>query len=121
MNKTVKWILISVLIIVLAVVVYYLVKASQQPSTQPPGPPAPPGGPGTDLANILGGLFSGNWWKNLFGGSPKVVDCDPARPGYEKDGTPNANCGKDYTGCDINKCDLNRPGWNQCGFPDTRC
>lgn len=118
MSKTVKWIIIILLILTLVAVVFFIIREINKPTQQGPG--TAPGG----IASILGAYLPqlSNWVKGLFGGKgPDVVDCDPNRPGYEKDGTYNVNCGKNYTGCDPDKCDPLRSGWNQCGFPDNRC
>lgn len=120
-KKTVTWIVIAALVIALIIGLYFVVKAMEPKlpviSTTTPGTtPAPT----TGIVDILGTLFEGI--KNLFGPkSPEVVQCDPSRPGYEKDGTPNPNCGKDYTGCELGKCDPNRSGYDECGFPTINC
>lgn len=108
-------------LIALAIILYNATKP------KPVGPPAPSpdaGGFGGAIGTIIAGL--GGWLGNLFGSggsgaSVPVVECDPDRIGYNKDGTANPNCGKDYTGCDYEKCDPNRSGWNMCGIPDNRC
>lgn len=79
-----------------------------------------------NLGNIIAGAIGG-FLGNLFGGggkdndTPATVQCDPNRAGYELDGTPNANCGKDYTGCVAGKCNPNRYGYDECGFPNVNC
>ena len=121
MNKTVKWILIGALVIALLIGLYFLAKASEPKLIIPGQAPQPaPGDLNTNIVGILGSLFTGI--QNLFGGgTPKVVDCDPDRPGYEKDGTANPNCAKDYTGCKVGVCDPKRSGYDECGFPTINC
>lgn len=59
------------------------------------------------LAVITGIFFLGiwqKWWKNPFAMADgnvvngNLTDCDPANPGFQKDGTANANCGTPTNG-----------------------
>lgn len=125
-QKTINILLVSGLILLLILGVSSLVKASGTSNLPPaPSPDAnPKAGLGDAFGKILGQIFSGNWFKNIFSGKddlPSVVNCDPNRVGYDMDGTANANCGKDYTGCKVGVCDPNRLGWDECGFPDMNC
>lgn len=120
MNKTVKWILIAVLIIAVIAFAIYLWQAYQRNQVPVnPNPNPNPQPPTNSLLDILAGLFSPGWVQNLFGGNkPK---CDPNRPGYDIDGYPKQQCGYNFSGCDPDKCDTTKSGWNQCGFLDSRC
>lgn len=120
--NTILFILLGLAIIIGLIALW----PKKEDATQPPINPPPPttSGLGGALGGILSGVFAGDWWKKIFGGKKDeypVVDCDPARPGYEKDGTVNPNCGKDYTGCVQGKCDPKRPGFDECGFLDVNC
>lgn len=124
MNKTVKWILIAVAaLVVIAGIIFAITYFSKKASAPPPPPNQPKPPVSTDILNILGGLFSGDWFKNLFGsgfnfGLPK---CDPSRPGYTTSGVYDARCTiSSGDGCDPNKCS-DQPGLNDCGFMDERC
>lgn len=123
-QKTINIILLSLLAVAIIIGVIAIFRKPAQPpvQVQPPGTP-PQSGLGGALGSILSNILTADFWKNLFGRKEEypVVDCDPNRPGFEKDGTANPNCGKNYTGCDPNKCDPNRSGWNECGFLDARC
>lgn len=138
-QRTINISLIIALLLGITIAVMAYIRSGKTPPPTPEDPNPKPYGLGGAFASILaqaGGLIS-----NLFTGAcdPKregytkggqykpekcgyvAIDCDPNRVGFEKDGTPNALCGKDYTGCDYNKCDPNRYGWNECGFLDNRC
>jgi|SRR3990167_10911473 len=125
-KSTIKWLIIAAVIIGL-IIVAVLIAMAAKPGTKTitgGGTTQTPGLGGT-LGNILGGVFSGNWWSNIFGGGGagnyETVNCDPNRPGYDKDGTPNPNCGKSYAGCTAGKCDPARPGFDECGFLNSNC
>ena|ERR1051326_5574014 len=123
-QKVINGILIGLLIVAILLGSLALAKANKPmvpPTPQNPNPP--PQGLGNAFGQILSNLFNSDFWKNLFGKKDEypVVDCDPNRKGYEKDGTPNPNCGKDYTGCTVGKCDPKRPGFDECGFLDVNC
>lgn len=115
MNKTVKWILIIILIIILIVAVYFLIKASQPQPVPNYNPPL--GGPPQD--NGFGAIIStvGGWLSTLWQTNAQK-QCDPNRPGFQKDGTYNP----DKCGMGVGfECDPNKPGYNMQGFPDTNC
>lgn len=119
-KKTWTVVLIILAIIALIVIGILIYKATKPVPIVQQEPIAPQPG----LGGLLGGLLSGigGWLGGLIKGDKgNVVDCDPNRPGYCKDGGPCPTCGKDYTGCDFDKCDPSRPGYNQCGFPDVNC
>lgn len=112
------------IIVILALIAFgvILYKATEPNTSPSPNPPtSPPQGTGGALSGIISSI--GGWFGSLFSNNnnPPVVDCDPNHIGYDKDGTPNPNCGKDYSGCDPDVCDPNRSGWNMCGMPDNRC
>lgn len=124
MSKGWKIGLVIFAVLALIALAIIIVRATKPEPVAPAPQPQGDGGLGGALGGILSGL--GGWIGSLFGSggggnSPSVVDCDPNNIGYDKDGTKNPNCGKDYTGCDYDKCDPNREGWNMCGMPDNRC
>lgn len=115
MNKTVKWILISVAIIIgIAIIIYAIRSFFPQPVA--PGVPPPPGGPAqvNPIDAIISGL--GGWLQNLFTGN----QCDPQHPGYTKSGKRDTKCDSvtydpSVSLCNPNLCDPARPGYDQCG------
>ena len=115
MNKTVKWILIALVIVAALALIIVAIKYFSQPAaTQPPVPGGPPPGPANSIIDILGGLFSGGFFNNLFNGKK----CDSARPGFQNNGVYNPDkCG---VGVGLG-CDPNRSGWNLGNFPDPSC
>lgn len=113
MNKTVKWILIALAIIAAIVLIIIGIKYLLEQSAPPAPAPPPAGGPSNAIVDALGALVAG--LGGLFGGAKK---CDPARPGFQKDGVYNPDkCGR-APGLE---CDPNRPGWNLGGFMDPSC
>lgn len=142
-QRTINIILFSLLglglIIGITTLIATFIRAGETPPATPDNPNPQPLGFGGAFASII--AQAGGFFKGLFGGQcdpnrwgytkdgqykpdkcgSATVNCDPNRSGYEINGTPNANCLKDYSGCDYNKCDPNRSGWNECGFPDNRC
>lgn len=114
MNKTVKWVLIVILIIILIAAVIFLVRASKpEPTNYVPGPPPASGSdPINAIITTVGGWLSTLWQTNA------GKQCDPNRPGFQKDGVYNPDkCG---SGAGF-ECDPNKPGYNMQGFPDTNC
>lgn len=116
MNKTVKWILIAVAIIVAVALIIWAVKSfSKGNGAQPPSlPSGPPAGPADGIADVLGNIFNSNFWNQLFAGKK----CNPNNPGFQYNGVYNPDkCG---TAPGLG-CDPNRPGWNLGGFMDPSC
>lgn len=84
------------------------VKASK-PRDLPSGyPPAPKPGLGDAIAGILSGVFT------AFSGN----QCDPANPGYTKNGKRNTKCD---TTTASKYCDCSRPGYATDGVADINC
>lgn len=117
MNKTVKWLLIALAIIVALVIIIlaikYFMDQSANNNTQPPVPPVQTGNVITDA---LSALFSGSFLTNLFGGKK----CDPNRPGYQMNG--DFNPAKCPTGpAQQYKCDCSKPGYTTAGAYKESC
>lgn len=120
MDKTVKWILIAVLIIVVLAFGIYLFTTWPRPST--PGPnPAPGPTPGGGLAALLGGFFSSDWIKKLLGGN-QMGDpaCQSANPGYDNNGFYTRACGG-VPGGGTGNCNPDNPGKDMYGFNSSQC
>lgn len=116
-NNTVKWILIVVVILAALALIawgikYYLDSRAPVPAPQPGGPPPA----GNSIIDILGNLFTGNFFSNLFSGNK----CDPDSPCYTKKGDYKQECcANNYNPnvniCNPNLCDPANPGYDQCG------
>lgn len=109
-NQTLKWILISLVIIVVLIALYFLWK-SQQPTPPVQQGTQPTPSTGGALGGILGEIFNSGWINNLFGGGIKggsgqttnnsgyttigncVNGCDDGNPGHDCDGFLSTNCG----------------------------
>ena len=121
MNKTVKWILIVVLILaVLAFLIYIFTRPSEtQPGPNPNPTPAP--GPGAGIAGLLAGFFSSDWIKNLLGGNNMANPaCQAANPGYDNNGFYTRACGGVPGGGGAN-CNPDDPGKDMAGFNSSQC
>lgn len=121
-NKTVKWILIAVLIIaVLAFLIYLITHWGGQ--NQPPPAPGTPPAPGAGIASILSGFFSSDWVKNLLGGNknPEMGDpaCNKNDPGFDNNGYYTRKCGGIPGGA--YNCDPDNPGKDMFGFNNSQC
>lgn len=118
MKKYLPYILIGLMVILIIVVVYYLSKPVQ---TQPinPGPPANP--TAGLISQVLGGIFSSGWLKNIFGGNNNsgTIGCDSGNPGYNNAGQYTTACGGVAGGGD--NCNPARPGYDMNGFLSTNC
>lgn len=122
MNKTVKWILIAVLVIaVLATIIYLITNWGKTDENTPPqGGPNPVG---TGIAGLLTGLFSSDWIKNLFGGSKDEMAtpaCQNTNPGFDNNGYYTRACGGVPGGGGAN-CNPDSPGKDMFGFNSTQC
>ncbi len=121
MNKTVKWIIIAIVVIVALAIAIWAINKFSGPSVQPPA-----SGPGDDsdtgniFQNIIAGLFSGEWLKNLFGGGQADPACQPANPGFDNNGFYTRKCGGVPGGGGAN-CDPDKPGKDMNGFSSTQC
>lgn len=127
-KQTIKWLIIAVIIIGLIVVALLIAKAAKpRTKTITGGGGTQTPGLGNSLGNILGGVFQGNWWQNIFGGSFSLSDCDPNRPGYTKKGKKDTRCtttnvsGYTLKGNCVNGCDDGNPGYDCDGFPSVNC
>lgn len=121
MDKTLKWILIAVLVfVVIAILIYVFQNANNQPQppvTQPGQQPAP----GNAIANILSGLFSSGWIQNLFGGGGMAAPaCQANNPGFDNNGYYTRACGGVPGGGGAN-CNPDKPGKDMNGFNSSQC
>lgn len=119
MKKYLPYILIGLMVILIIVVVYYLSKPAQPADTlQPTQPINPTAGL---ISQVLGGIFSSGWLKNIFGGNNNsgTIGCDSGNPGYNNAGQYTTACGGVPGGGD--NCNPARPGYDMNGFLNTNC
>lgn len=118
MNKTVKYILIAVAIVAALALIIFGVKYFIDRSSPSPAPTPAPGSPTNTIVDILGGLFAGGFFGNLFGGGKK---CDPNNNCYQKNGEYNLQCCQTSQGGQTFKCDCNNPGYTTTGEYKESC
>lgn len=125
MNKTVKWLLIAVLIIVvLAFGIYLFINWPRKDATLPPSTGGGvPSSAGAAIAGLLAGLFSSDWIKNIFGGGGNGMAapaCQQANPGFDNNGFYTRACGGVPGGGGAN-CNPDDPGKDMFGFNNSQC
>ena len=114
MTTGVKWLLITVLVLLgLAFILYLFLN---WPRPIPPGAPPGPPSQGNNWGNLLQGFFSSDWIKKLFGdGGTAPPACQSNNPGYDNNGYYTRTCGG-VPGGGGSDCNPDKPGENMAGF-----
>lgn len=118
MKKYLPYILIGLFIVIIFIAIYFLSKPAQ---TTTPVQPTNPSNPTANLiSQVLGGILSSGWLKNIFGkNNDGTVACDSSNPGYDNLGRYTTACGG-VLGGGAN-CDPANPGYDVNGFLSTNC
>lgn len=121
MNKTVKWVLIVVLIFIALVLTILAVQYFTKPATAANNNTGNPSGNniGQQTQNIISGLF--NSIKNLLGkGNMAAPLCQASNPGFDNNGFYTRACGGVPGGGNAN-CNPDDPGKDMDGFSSSQC
>lgn len=106
--------------IILVVSLYFIFRPTPPPAPTP-GPGTPPPNLADNIANILSGIFSSAWIKNLFGGGGMADPaCQSNNPGFDNNGYYTTKCGGVPGGGGAN-CDPANPGKDMNGFSSSQC